>query len=484
MRRLVERSLAIALAGCITASVVVAQTASASPAGPESDGHAAWQRLWHPAFSPRIGGGIEMLGVRRLGDTFAITGGDDRGAVVWWSEDGVEWTRSPRSETTDHGYGLSIDGGPGAYVMIGGQWTPWPRARIWHSADGLHWERVDRKLPKDSGVSSVVHLDDGRFVIFGSEGRRGGCWMASSPAAGATWDMRWEGDWDPGIDGACVYSATRDAVGLAGIVAGGISVSQDGASWEQIVSEADINEMLAGASGRVHRVGLVPLDADVFVLGGYGTTTLTWSRGAGLALVEDIVDWSELPRADIAFGPERSVTVKYGMRAPLVSPPTGVHQDRSRGAEPVCRPGRPKIRDIAAMRPRERLECYGARDLTFTAWVPFAEYGGTCPFGAPYDWLVCWETKLASGPGPRAGILGHADAPSARSDNGIKWGSHVRVTGHFDDPAAALCPEPDYSGKPPAGYEGRTKSQFVNECRRQFVVTEMRLIDEGKAPDT
>ena len=63
------------------------------------------------------------------------------------------------------------------------------------------------------------------------------------------------------------------------------------------------------------------------------------------------------------------------------------------------------------------------------------EYGGICVFGAPHSWMICDEFYLSTGPGVGRGFLGFALAPGAEHVG--SWGDRVRVTGHFDDPAAA-----------------------------------------------
>ena len=133
------------------------------------------------------------------------------------------------------------------------------------------------------------------------------------------------------------------------------------------------------------------------------------------------------------------------------------------------------------MRPGERLSCYGGRELTFEAWIPHSEYGGTCPFGSPYDWMLCWNYWLATGPGQSPGYLNYGLHPDARLDKGLdpaSWGAHVRVTGHFDDPAAAQCPEPGWDGPPLEGWDSQTRADFVDDCRKQFIVTRMRRIKD------
>jgi hypothetical protein len=279
-----------------------------------------------------------------------------------------------------------------------------------------------------------------------------------------------------------VSSAQPEGGGLVAKIMDGISQSADGITWQEIVSADDIRAATPRGKERRRDVGLVPLGDGRFVLGGRGTRTLTWSREHGLEVAEDLIDWSGLPRVTMAIGPERTVAVRDYMPVPLLSPPADEYAEPRPKREPVCRPYRPTIANVAAMRPRERLECYGGRKLTFKAWIPFMEYGGVCFFGAPHSWMECEDYYLASGPGSSPGFLRYALAPDARLDKGLQPGSsgtHVRVTGHFDDPAARQCPEPGWNGKVPQGWDRMTRSDFVNECRRQFVVTEMQRLKDG-----
>jgi hypothetical protein len=480
MRRIVGRLVIVSLGTCLAAGAPVAGAASAPPASAQAYDAAPWAKLWHPAFMPRLGADTNMANVQRVGDRFAIAGGDDRGAVVWWSDDGVEWERTPSRPATDHGVGVSIAGAPGAYVLGGYQWSPTPRGRIWHSADGLEWVPAASKLPRDSAVLSVAALDDGTFVVYGDTGRRWGCWMGSSTDGGVTWDFRWEGDWDPGPDGGCATSVIGDEGGLlARIGLSGISESADGVTWRELVSAEEISAAQPQGSKRWVDVGLVPLDDGSVLLGGKGRRTLTWSRDGGLERIDGPVDWSGLWPVGVALGPERTVVVKRDSSAPLVAPPTDTYAEPWATREPVCRPFRPRVNHLAAMSPAERLACYRGRELTFEAWIPMREYGGVCMFGVPHSWMVCDDFWLASGPGASPGWLGYARAPDARIEKGAdSWGRHVRVTGHFDDPASALCPEPGWDGTMPEGWKPMTKSDFVKECRQRFVVTGMRRIRE------
>jgi hypothetical protein len=476
MGRHVWRLVSVVIGIVMAVEGVAAQSNAPPPVDGESTAAAAWQKLWHPRFRPAPGSRTVMEGARWLGDRFAIVGGDHRGAVVWWSEDGLEWTRSRPSEAMARGAATSIAGDENGYVMIGYQFVPRERGRIWYSADGLDWREPESELIRMAETLAVTRRDDGTFVAYGA-GAQGGCWIGTSTDGGASWDQRVREEWDTGAGGGCSGSVERDSQGLVARLWDGIAVSADGTGWEQVASGADIRLALAGAQDKPHRTGLVPLGDDRFLLGGYDATSLLWSRDEGLELVDGLVDWTSLKRgAAMAFGPERAIAVRPRITAPLVSPPADVYTERWERREPVCRPGKPKIRHIAAMRPVERLECFGGRDLTFRAWIPYFEYGGICQFEDPHAWMLCSEFYLATGPGLGGGYVGFGLAPGAEHVG--SWGDRVRVTGHFDDPAAARCPEPGWDGRVPDGWQRRTRASFVNECRRQFVVTKMRVVEE------
>ena len=484
MHRFVASVGASALGVSLAASAIVAQPLPSPAIAAESDTTdtptVEWQRLWHPAFKPRMGAGTSLHNVQRVGDRFAIVGSDDRGAVVWWSEDGTDWRRTRRTDATERGVGVSIAGEPGGYVMVGHQWTPTPRGRIWHSVDGRKWTPAATKLPPGSEALSVVKLNDGSFAAYGYDGRRAGCWMGTSADGGANWDFRWSGDWDPGKRGACATSVVNDGdVLLAKIYLDRISESTDGITWRELVSAKEIRQARPRSTKRYIDAGLLPLGDGRFALGGKGTRTLIWSREGGLERIVGPIDWSRHRPVGLAVGDERSVAVRRTLPVPLVDPPTKAYAERWTLPRPVCRPLQPTIDDLAAMTPAERLDCHGGRELTFEAWIPAREYGGTCPFGPPFTWMLCEDYWLASGPGASPGWFQYAFAPGARVDKGAdNWGRHVRVTGHFDDPAARDCPAPDWDGQLPAGWRKMTRADFVTECRQRFVVTEMRRLPD------
>jgi hypothetical protein len=116
--------------------------------------------------------------------------------------------------------------------------------------------------------------------------------------------------------------------------------------------------------------------------------------------------------------------------------------------------------------------CYGDAPLTFDAtW-----YGGgvaDCPSAPEPAWLACSAFTLqAAGDTRKVGApqLGVAVDPSASLSIPAEPYAQVRVTGHFDDPAAQTCRETQLVG----GAETLAPAaEIIERCRRTLVVTEV-----------
>jgi hypothetical protein len=113
--------------------------------------------------------------------------------------------------------------------------------------------------------------------------------------------------------------------------------------------------------------------------------------------------------------------------------------------------------------------CYGDGPLTFDAsWAG----GGVadCPTMPEPAWLACSAYSLRPvGETRKVGVpeLFVAVDPASSFEQ-PEVGSDVRVTGHFDDPAAASCRETaTVGGETPA-----PPTEIVERCRRVFVVTD------------
>ena len=114
--------------------------------------------------------------------------------------------------------------------------------------------------------------------------------------------------------------------------------------------------------------------------------------------------------------------------------------------------------------------CYGDAPLTFDAtWLGGGE--ADCPTAPEPAWLACSSFSLRA-PGDTRKVgppeLIVAIHPSASVSIPSKPYAQVRVTGHFDDPAAQTCRETqlgDAATLAPA-------AEMIERCRRAFVVTE------------
>jgi hypothetical protein len=116
--------------------------------------------------------------------------------------------------------------------------------------------------------------------------------------------------------------------------------------------------------------------------------------------------------------------------------------------------------------------CYGDAPLSFDAtWLG----GGVadCPSAPEPAWLACSAFSLqAPGDTRKVGApsLSVAVEPSASLSIPAEPYPQVRVTGHFDDPAAQTCRETQLGG----GAETLAPAaETIGRCRRTFVVTEV-----------
>ena len=114
--------------------------------------------------------------------------------------------------------------------------------------------------------------------------------------------------------------------------------------------------------------------------------------------------------------------------------------------------------------------CYGDAQLTFEAtWLGGGE--ADCPAAPEPAWLACSPFGLqAAGDMRKVGPLELFVAihPSASLSIAFEPYAQVRVTGHFDDPAAKTCHETQLGDAETLAPAAET----IERCRREFVVTE------------
>jgi hypothetical protein len=132
---------------------------------------------------------------------------------------------------------------------------------------------------------------------------------------------------------------------------------------------------------------------------------------------------------------------------------------------PDCPPDSGPLTAYYGQQPLDYLVCFGGASRTYVGWLPEASYETGLGCGDPR--VTDDGLRWLSGCGPAAELLASPDGPPGLGlfvdpGSGIDLdavrGRWVRVTGHFDDPAAVDC-----TFEPDPGYE-------VLLCRSRFVV--------------
>ncbi|HET9880081.1 MAG TPA: SH3 domain-containing protein [Candidatus Limnocylindria bacterium] len=143
---------------------------------------------------------------------------------------------------------------------------------------------------------------------------------------------------------------------------------------------------------------------------------------------------------------------------------------------PRC-PARPAtLAILESMLRWERLSCFGPEAITIDGTFGCAGCGGATVGSFEPEWLASPSTfaPLSVDPNARIGpfdLRFKPDGPAAPAP-----GSTVRLTGHFDDPAAAGCTVAP--GDPPMAIDSATAALW---CREQFVVDALEVT--GTDPD-
>jgi hypothetical protein len=128
--------------------------------------------------------------------------------------------------------------------------------------------------------------------------------------------------------------------------------------------------------------------------------------------------------------------------------------------------------DLSTDPPGDPVACYGNAPLTFDAtWGGGGE--ADCPTGPEPAWLACSPYSLRPfGDTRKLGapeLFVAVDPSVSLSVLFTESFPQIRVTGHFDDPAAQTCREthqPDAQSLAPV-------AKMVEGCRRAFVITKV-----------
>ena len=124
---------------------------------------------------------------------------------------------------------------------------------------------------------------------------------------------------------------------------------------------------------------------------------------------------------------------------------------------------------LAGMTAWARLTCYGNQELVLEgAWI--GGNGGIWPWEGEPAWLVPPDVERGVSDADTAFsfVLAPGVVVPAALESG---GGRVRITGHFDDPAAATCVI--HAGEPMVEQPAESVRLF---CRERFVVTNVELV--------
>jgi hypothetical protein len=137
---------------------------------------------------------------------------------------------------------------------------------------------------------------------------------------------------------------------------------------------------------------------------------------------------------------------------------------------PVTCPALDSLRPavLAGMTPWAQLACYGNQELVLEgAWIGGG--GGIWPWEGEPAWLVPPDVvrSISDGDTAFSFVLAPNVVVPAALESG---GGRVRITGHFDDPAAATCVI--HAGEPMVEQPAESVRFY---CRERFVVTDLQL---------
>ncbi len=145
---------------------------------------------------------------------------------------------------------------------------------------------------------------------------------------------------------------------------------------------------------------------------------------------------------------------------------------------PRCPNGEPDLAALTHMTPWERLACFSDRPLTVVGTHGCGQCGGTTAGTLEPMWLAdpVFATSLSV-----EGGVGNSLPLHIPPDSGLKsppYASIVRLTGHFNDPAASTCIT---TGRGDQGAADGNPATTELRCREQFVVDGYEVI--GTDPD-
>ena len=151
---------------------------------------------------------------------------------------------------------------------------------------------------------------------------------------------------------------------------------------------------------------------------------------------------------------------------------------------PRCTDDEPTLQHLSSLTEWERLACYGDRQLTFEGVLGCPGCGGLYPGTFTPEWLAfpSYSDPISVEPQDSIGPMDlhwSPDGQARPNTDGIA--PILRVTGHFDDPAAEGCSIVFMAG-PASGIEESEVDPAISElfCRTNFVVDSYEVIGEDE----
>jgi hypothetical protein len=386
--------------------------------------------------------------------------------AVWTSRDGQAWTEA--EALRDVGIDRIVITANAFVAVRTGRHDVTPL--MWISADGVSWGDLptgERSPLGTWGTAITVPVEIlGRLLVV-----RGGSilsiqtdparsdpplsvWLGTSdpkPGAESTWMHQTEADPLLVDAGVVTVTAVPSGVEILGYDRSSLEplawTSPDGQAWRRTA-------LGSGAFG-----GGVP---DLVVRGGRSLVAIESDPGSNLRASvpriwrsDDGISWS----------------------------PAAIELLGSSPSEPVasCPSGPPySLEAMSALDENLVVDCFGRDPLTIDGYVRgCGGCGGTSPFVSSPAWLLdplgystFWLAARLAAEGEDVGSIGVWVDPA----DGLKVpeiGTHIALTGHFDDPAATTCRVVPWVN---IGVPLPNPADAVAICRRSFVASKIRVV--------
>jgi hypothetical protein len=428
------------------------------------------------------------------------------GTVLWFSTDGRSWQRVPDQAGLGESFAGPLSAGPLGFAMIGqvvvsGTSIP----ALWTSPDGRVWSEVESV--RDAGLDRIV-ITPRAFVGVrtGRNGATPSIWISTD---GSRWTSPATVNDSPiGVDGTSITTPVE--IGPALLVVRGASEDRSISVWlgtlEPVPGGTIISwERQPGGDGLLLGAAVVTATtvSDGVALFGYDRSSLAplvWMSADGKAWrrmelavgtfgggVPDLIvrGAHSVVAVGVAFGSDAEGTVARVWRtddgidwAPVTGELLGPQPTQPAVSCPVSRPG--TVEGLLEMDRSLLVPCFGRDPLTIDGYVAgCGGCGGTSgssgspswlldPLGYSAFWLAGTFTPAETG----GGGLGVWIDP-ARPVIVPPEGTHVAVTGHFDDPAATTCHLVPLVA---IGVALPNPADAVATCRRSFVASGIRVV--------